>query len=773
MFVAAGLTLLVGCSTSGKDGDLLENQPPHVWLASAPPEGTTSLYSIHLYWGGWDPDGRIAYYEYAITDNEGRMVSPDVPDDMWRKVYGNDSTFVFSADQLADSSATEAAAEYQRAHSFFVRAVDEQGLASREPAYRSFTARTLAPEIDIEVPTQHFFFASEVPPITTFRWNATDYVGDRFVTQDPESVQWALVSTRDFDSSYPNTIAYLRKDPDILAQYGRTPEEADAECEPWIYYRQPGDSGHFWTSSPIDFGQYIYAMRAKDEAGAVTAVLAEAHNVRRLKVKQRDAGPNVTLTNEYMGGLTLATCNPVPAILDVPEGVPLKFSWTAEADHYGGLVAGYRYGWDIADLTDPEQWEIDITPFSSIGIYQASAPSNTFYFGSHRFTLEVVDNSGYCTRVEVKVNVVPFTMGRDLLLVDDYSVDENTYDAGWGNFRGRGVQPNDEEHDDFWLYVLQDVQTFNPATDVIELTGTSVVPLTLLANYKSIVWSVYGNRAHQAGFPLLYQFIAFRPKEGGGGTGKRIPNVIALFMAAGGHVLLSGNHPVSNVINRAEAGGLRFPVIFLYEMTARQDLGEEPNVNDADDRIGEFSFAYRELCLETMDFARTSRNVRRDIEQYCAVNGDDGRTISDLRIHTLREARPLDLAFPLLQLRPQAAGSGKAYQESEKGLDVEVYNPDYFFTLCDNYTAFRNDPALGHPCFHPIYGLHCLDDTEPTYDQPVAFWTSTYAHVQANPSTVRARSAVFGFPPVFFEPDAAKVAIERIVIDEWQLPRRP
>jgi hypothetical protein len=71
--------------------------------------------------------------------------------------------------------------------------------------------------------------------------------------------------------------------------------------------------------------------------------------------------------------------------------------------------------------------------------------------------------------------------------------------------------------------------------------------------------------------------------------------------------------------------------------------------------------------------------------------------------------------------------------------------------------------------------LDCLDTDERTYQQPVAFWTSVYADVVSEdiPSAVGARSAVFGFPPVYFTPGQVKPGIEYILFDEWQLPRKP
>ncbi|HEU4364477.1 MAG TPA: hypothetical protein VFT13_03335, partial [Candidatus Krumholzibacteria bacterium] len=123
--------------------------------------------------------------------------------------------------------------------------------------------------------------------------------------------------------------------------------------------------------------------------------------------------------------------------------------------------------------------------------------------------------------------------------------------------------------------------------------------------------------------------------------------------------------------------------------------------------------------------------------------------------------------FPKLTLRPETASLGKYHQESSRGLDVEVYNPQYFATFCSFV------PTSPRVCFQPIYGVGCLDTNEPTYNQPVAFFTSAFADRIADvPGAVAARSAVFGFAPVFFNPGEVRPAIEYIMFNEWKLPRK-
>jgi hypothetical protein len=755
---AAGI--YAACSTDGVSGDKFDNQPPTVWLSAAPPEGSTGKYTVQMFWGGWDPDGQILRYEYLVTDNVTGVFDPaDTVGAAWSPVVGNDSTFTFSADQLSDTLTSKQVSEFTRSHTFFIRAVDEEGRRSEEPAYRSFTSRTLSPEVSIQVPIRNGFNPADVPPISTMRWKATDYVDDLLSAQEPDSVQWALVSTAPFNNDYVQTLNYLR-----------SPAGA-GEWFPWVWYKAPNDSGKFWTTPPTEFGGYIFAVRAKDEAGAVTPVLDEASNVRRVRVSKRTTGPLFNVNNLYLGTVRTTSCNTPLTILDIPAGVPLDFTLSASAASYGGTVSGYRYGWDITDLNDPEKWEVDYTPFVGAS---AKTPPRTFYFGTHTLTTEVIDNSGFCSRIEVKVNIVQFTLERNLLVVDDFVPDGLTSATpGWNHPTGRGVLPSDAEHDQFWLDMVDGLDDFDPAIDVIETTGESQVPLTKIAQYKSIIWSAYGDVAQRPGgsipFALLYTFIQHRPKDPTlAASGKVTPNLLALAMAAGSHLMITGQQPIQMVVNRTYAPNVRYPLIFLYELEGKQDGA--PNL---DRLVGDLSFGYRELCLETIDFAIQTPQRRRSftntVKNYCPIQAWRPRGTNTNRDDTMREAFPLDPNFPKLTLRPEAAAPGKWYDPAVTGLDAEVYNPAYF----RSGQACAYVPRETRSCFQPVYGLECFDTAEPTYRQPVAFWTSAFADRVADvPGAVGARSIVFGFPPVYFKPAEVKPAIEYVMFNEWKLPRR-
>jgi hypothetical protein len=526
-------------------------------------------------------------------------------------------------------------------------------------------------------------------------------------------------------------------------------------------------------------GRYVFAIRAKDEAGAITPVLDENRNVRRILVSDKRTGPVLTVWNQFMGMIQTAVCNTPLTIIDLPGGMPVEFSWTADASSYGGTMVGYRYGWDITDLNDPDQWETAFTPFQPHDPDEPAAaktnPPREFNYGTHVFTIEVLDNSRLCARAEVKLNIVEFEMSRELLLVDDYG--EKGW-VGWYHPLGKGQQPSDFEHDEFWKQVLSNVQGFNPVTDVLEVDNQTgaIIPLAKLAQYKSIIWNTKGHRSMQPeDYPAIRNLIRFRRKGSVITSGKQQPNLISLFLASGGHLLYCGAHPMAMTIGiPAGAGnGMRYPTIFKYDLeqiTYSQDIA--PTSEMVQNPPGDESFPYYDMCLETMDYAVSAVRVRRSAIHYCPVVTERWippareEAAEYLRTRSMREAIPIDPAFPRLELRPETARAGAAHAPNVKGPDAEVYNPQYFFDTCISVHGPRD-------CFEPIYGLGCFDTSEPTYGQPIAFWTSTYAHVQADVvGTIPARSAVFGFLPVFFKPAQVQEALEVILFDEWQLPRK-
>jgi len=752
MLIALGTGAFWGC-TKDTGGELLENEPPIVWLSSAPPEGDATRYKLKLYWGGWDPDGEISHYEYVITSNEGGIFDPadttTSPDGVspWHQVTSNDSVFTFSADVWADSSTTDLVTRFERSHTFFIRAVDEQGLASVEPAYRSFTSWTLSPSVGIG--------AALVPSIATYRWRAQDYINATNELQEPDSVRWILHSTR--GTTWEDGFEYVRTHPD------------SPEWSPWSYYRAPQDSGKSWTTPPTDVGTYVFAVQAKDEAGAVTPVFDERYNLRKVQVAKRSSGPQLYVFNQYIGTIVTSVTNKPPVIIDMPAGVPMQFTFWGDAEQYGGLVMGYRYGWDISDLSDPSQWEISYTPFTGTGDRKtAKSPSRTFYFGTHTFDVEIKDSSGFVSLAEIKVNVVQFTMQRPLLHVDDF----NPKGAGLGPTHG--LVPDDAEQDAFWKDVLSDINGFSWEDDAIQVVIERELPIVKIGMYKNLIWDTWGGYDFVYFRPKIYSLIAYRP-GGEAVTSYRIqPNVIALFMRAGGHVMICGRQPLSQAINSyiylLMRKPMRYPFILRYELGGDQDGNYSDQIQQGEG-VGEESFGYKDACVNVIDFSYTGAGqIRNTFDNGCGVERlrvDDNFE----KNYGMRQALPLEPnveGFPLLELRREVSEPTLAFAPDKKGLNAEVYNPPYF-DFC-SVAGLKSQ----RPCFEPIYGMGCLGgESVPIYNAPVAFWNSTYANVVPDQGGgVAARSIFLGFEPFYMKPEQVKEMIDIIAFDEWQLQPR-
>ncbi len=741
-----GVSGLILACAAGPGGSDYKNTPPEVWISAGPPEGGVSSYRIDFEWGGSDLDGSVAHFEYSIADNNGAFDPADTTGaDKWTRTGKAGGTFVFSADQLADTTADGLVEEFHRSHTFFVRAVDDDGAPSARAAHRSFTARTLSPSVEVVVPPRAGLTPVTVGSIFTVRFVADDYIDDLSTRQDPEAVSWIVEPVARHGNRWEETIAYIRALPVDAPEWGQ-----------WEPYEVNDEEEMVWISPPTEPGYHVFAIRARDEAGAITPVFDEALNLRRLVVGL-GGPPILTVHNPFLGSIVTAVCPSPLTITDMPAGVPLEFDIAAKARY--GSAAGYRYGWDIADLND---WEVDWTPFPPRAQGEpATARSSTrrFYFGTHVLRVEVIDLSGFVTCLEIKVNIVQFPMSRSLLLVDDFAESDN---AGWNHPDGRGVEPDDTEHDQFWIDVTSEISGFNPDVDVVDIAelGGAGIPLAKLLDYRSIIWSVRSDKSQVDDFAALHDYIKFEsgtdPTMPGG---KVYPDPLALYMAAGGHVLICGRHPASNVLSRVTLpAGPRYPLIFEYELDQRRPP-------DFTRPTGGESFGYRELCIETLDYALLEAADSRDASTLpCPVDG--ARAIPpDLRTGTMRAAIPLHGAFPRLELRPETSSPGKAHDPAVRGLDAELYNVRYFFDICQAVAGAR-------ACFEPIYGMECINDQEAVYGEPVAFWSSVYFdRIAEAPGAIPARSAVFGFAPVLFRPDQVGPALDEILFGEWQLPR--
>ncbi|HEX5132179.1 MAG TPA: hypothetical protein VFX92_06815 [Candidatus Krumholzibacteria bacterium] len=114
-------------------------------------------------------------------------------------------------------------------------------------------------------------------------------------------------------------------------------------------------------------------------------------------------GPVLTVTGLGITPIVTSGLNPAPVSVDIAPGEPVSFCWTADASAYGGVVTAYRWGRDIADPDDPDQYEIAWTAFDGT---ETCSPGFAFFFGTHSFTIEVIDDGGNRSRAVITLRVV-------------------------------------------------------------------------------------------------------------------------------------------------------------------------------------------------------------------------------------------------------------------------------------------------------------------------------------------------------------------------------
>lgn len=474
------------------------NHAPETFLSSGPPDSTSATdYRVHFYWSGRDVDGSIDHYDFIMVDHPAArgsmagddsastvMVSvPRVIDPRWTHTNSTDSVFVTRADTLRrdprpgqDEDPGDVLREpFERWHTFFVRAVDHEGLPDSTPDYRSFNAVNFAPTVRLKEPVRpgRTFIG---PPVIVLGWDGVDPQGDDN-TVDPVASRWVLIpSATEGLNEYTSW-------PDSLYQL-----PTRFEWSPWRAWGARDSSGVevvlrglLRVGEVLDppSGFYIFAVQAIDEAGAITPVFDHQTPNRNNAVLIRvdgSVGPTLVLSERFMGSHQFRG-EARPVHLDVAAGQRVAFHWRGDASAYGGRIAGYRFGWNLRNVDDDPGW-------SSWSATQLDAPVRTFTGGTHRFYLQVRDNAESVTSVQFVLTVHRVTRERDVLWVDD----------GAEIIQGDGREVLEDER---WIGVLSRLAdehsfAFFPEVDVYDVSQKRNLPppIDLVFRYKCIVWNV-------------------------------------------------------------------------------------------------------------------------------------------------------------------------------------------------------------------------------------------------------------------------------------------
>lgn len=247
----------------------------------------------------------------------------------------------------------------------------------------SSVAITVPPYVEITVPLNTGLNPAHRTPVAVYEWQTAPG------SDDPAEVRWILVPVAEHNDDFNETENYIRNNPGA------------PEWSSWQSYVPPS-TGTSWTSPEIAFGYYVFAVQGRDQFGTTDGEFALDRNMRRIVVSQRTTGPALTVTGDLIDDIITATTETPVTGIDVGSGTPLFFCWSATGDAYGLPVTGYRFGWDLLDPNDDEQWPMPFTPF---GQETECSPEQVFIAGTHMFYVEVIDYDGFKSRVPILVGI--------------------------------------------------------------------------------------------------------------------------------------------------------------------------------------------------------------------------------------------------------------------------------------------------------------------------------------------------------------------------------
>jgi hypothetical protein len=255
----------------------------------------------------------------------------------------------------------------------------------------------------------------------------------------------------------------------------------------------------------------------------------------------------------------------------MPANSNVTFTWTADAQTYGGQIAGYSFGIDLSDPTnfnDPGWAPESATLTRTVIRFDVPPGGQT---DDHILYVRAKDDVGTTVIADVILVVVPLTQDRDILYVDDFGPDlsgrvpaDCIPPPASGNNQSSDF-PHDQCHDQFLReaiehgldnlghpdWVVDRAEPLDPITGQLSIRPVQVdsttfdywvisgpITLNTLARYKAVVWNVRSESSTQ-----LYAMN----QEGN-------DNFIAVYIESGGGVWFQGTGAFS--LNRTPGGGV-------------------------------------------------------------------------------------------------------------------------------------------------------------------------------------------------------------------------
>ncbi len=400
---------------------------PETELTYAPVELDTTTFRVHFFWNGYDDDGEVARFRYAVDADTAVDVH------QWKTTTAKDTVLLFQVDPVKEI----------RVHVFKVASEDNAGNVDPTPARRAFSAKTLPPTSKIE--RGPAAFGVVVGPNFTFEWSGIDPDGGETGGKVPiDSFQYQLLlvgAIADETVPPPSWHQPLPSfDPDqyVLLLRAAVDDSLPSPYGDWKWKGVRGLKKRYRNATP---GEYYFAVRAVDVAGATEKDIAFVRNIRHFNVTNRNPGPALSVWSNVLNRPLDIASGPEDyprKQIQIFEGETISFAWVANADSYGGEIVGYTYALDDTSSfpgLDPRTLGATFQP--------AVLPP-----GNHFLYVRAVDDGGLITNMKIPLLIVHPAfkdpgVQRSILFVDD--------STGPGNALTRIFSfPSDGEETDWW-----------------------------------------------------------------------------------------------------------------------------------------------------------------------------------------------------------------------------------------------------------------------------------------------------------------------------------
>src|SRR6266853_312390 len=505
---------LLGCSSSVKPPPKPAPLDPETELTYAPIENDTTTFRVRFYWNGYDRDGEVVRFYFAV-DADSLKPIPE-----WRSTTANDTTFLLLVDPVTEI----------RGHVFMISAVDDKGAYDKTPARRFFSAKSIPPSSQIEKGPAPY--NPLVGPNFTFEWSGIDPDGGETGGKAPvDSFEYQLLLLGSFaDRGTPPTHPPLRPYDEnfyvSLINRGTGPT-LPPPYDDWKWVGIRGLRNRFRNTTP---GEYVFAERAVDLAGASEKNLQFRRNIRHFSVSTKNPGPSLIIFSSVFVTPLAPTSGPDDAprkSLQIFEGETISFSWFANGTSYGGEVIGYTYALDDTSSFpgfDPLRTGVTFSP-------------SQLAQGNHFLYVRTLDDGGLVTNAVIPIQIVHPSFRdpgaeRAILYVDDSLAPGSTSTRV-------GSYPSDLEESDWWtLGLLPTVKIGGLPVPVTEWDTFQAGAATAegrkppepkhLANYTTVIWNVDFNNGEIAPTGLWKTLV--------GGSYSELSG----YLRAGGTLILTG-----------------------------------------------------------------------------------------------------------------------------------------------------------------------------------------------------------------------------------------